>query len=47
MATKKTTGIDAYKDRTTAPIGAIQIDPKTRKPIAPKKKTTTNKRKGK
>ena len=46
MATKKTTGIDAYKDRMTAPIGAVQIDPKTRKPIAPKKKTT-NKRKGK
>ncbi len=44
MATKKTS-IKDYKDRLTAPIGAVQIDPKTRKPIAPKK--TSNKRKGK
>ena len=46
MATTKKPGIDAYKDRMTAPIGAVRLDPKTNKPIAPKKKATS-KRKGK
>ena len=45
MANTKKPGIDAYKNRMTAPVGAVQIDPKTRKPIAPKK--TGTKRKGK
>lgn len=33
---KKTT-IDDYKDRMNCPVGAVQIDPKTRKPIKPTK----------
>lgn len=36
MAKSKTT-IDDYKDRMTAPIGAVRTDPKTRQPIKPKK----------
>lgn len=41
--------IDDYKDRMTAPVGAVQIDPKTKKPITKKKSTTksTGKKKGK
>ena len=27
------TGIEAYRDRMTAPIGAVRIDPITRQPI--------------
>jgi hypothetical protein len=38
MATKKN-NIDAYKNRMTAPIGAIRIDPKTGKPIGKGKAT--------
>ena len=37
MATKKKPTIDDYKDRMTCPIGAVQTDPKTRKPITKKK----------
>ena len=29
--------IDEYKDRMKSPIGAVRIDPKTKKPIKPKK----------
>lgn len=39
MATKKTS-INDYKNRMDSPIGATQIDPKTRKPI---KKSTGKK----
>lgn len=39
---KKAT-INDYKNRMTSPIGAVRIDPKTRKPI----KTTTAKKRGK
>ena len=42
MATKKN-NIKDYKDRTTAPIGAVRIDPKTRQPI----KANGTKKKGK
>ena len=43
MATKKN-GIDAYKDRMTSPIGAVRIDPKTRKPIKSGRKSTAKKK---
>lgn len=33
----KKPSIDAYKDRMTSPVGAVLIDPKTRKPIKPNK----------
>ena len=36
MATKKTS-IDQYKNRMTAPIGAVRIDPKTGKPLSNRK----------
>lgn len=36
----KKPSIDAYKDRMTCPVGAVLIDPKTKKPIKP---TKTNK----
>lgn len=42
MAGKKT-NINDYKNRMTAPIGAVQIDPKTGKVIKPK----NTKKKGK
>ena len=35
----KKPSIDDYKDRMNAPIGAIRINPKTGKPIKPKKTT--------
>lgn len=44
MATKRK--IDDYKDRMSAPVGVTRIDPKTKKPITPKKsvkKTTKRK----
>lgn len=43
MAKKPT--INDYKDRMSAPIGAVQIDVKTGKPIRTGKKTTKKKRK--
>ena len=36
--------IDEYKNRLSSPIGAVRIDPKTKKPI---KSTKTKKSKGK
>ena len=41
MAKKR--NISDYKDRMSAPIGAVQIDPKTGKPI--QKKASRKKRK--
>ena len=35
---KKATTINDYKNRMTSPIGAVRIDPKTRKPIKDTKK---------
>ena len=43
MATKKN-GINAYKDRMTSPIGVVQIDPKTRKPIKSGRKSSSKKK---
>ena len=37
MATK--TNINEYKNRMDSPVGAVRIDPKTRKPIKDKKST--------
>lgn len=37
------TKIEDYKDRMSSPIGAVRIDPKTKKPI--KKKPTVKKEK--
>ena len=34
---KKKPTIDDYKDRMTSPISATRLDPKTHKPIKPKK----------
>lgn len=34
----ESTGIDAYRDRMSSPVGAIRIDPITRKPIKQDKK---------
>lgn len=36
--------IDAYKDRMTAPVGAVKIDPKTKKPIKSGSKSKSKKR---
>ena len=38
MATKRNSNINDYKDRMTSPVGAVRIDPKTRKPITKSKK---------
>lgn len=38
MAVKKKGTINDYKDRLSSPIGAVRIDPKTRKPIPTKQK---------
>lgn len=38
MATTKT-NINQYKNRMDSPVGAVRIDPKTRKPITAKKST--------
>ena len=35
--------IEDYKNRMTAPIGAVRIDPKTRKPIPARPATETKK----
>lgn len=32
-----------YKNRMNAPVGAIQVDPKTGKPISKKRKTSRRK----
>ena len=42
MATAKKPTINDYKDRMTAPIGAVRINPKTGKPI-PNKTTKKGK----
>ena len=39
--------IDAYKDRMTSPVGIVLTDPKTKKPIKPKSKSKTTKKRGK
>ena len=39
----KKPSIDAYKNRMLAPMGAIEIDPKTKRPI---KKGTSKKKTG-
>ncbi len=40
---KQKNRIDDYKDRMSSPIGAVRIDPKTKKPI--KKRPTVKKEK--
>ncbi len=39
MATKSTSknSINDYKDRMSSPVGAVRINPKTRKPIKTKR----------
>ena len=44
MATKRPS-IKDYKNRMSAPIGAVQIDPKTGKPLAKKRKSTSRRKK--
>ena len=41
MATKN--NINDYKDRMSAPMGAVLIDPKTKKPIKNTTKSTSKK----
>lgn len=43
MATK--TKIEDYKDRMTSPVGAVRIDPKTKKPIKQKPAVKREKKK--
>ena len=33
-----------YKNRMSAPIGAVQVDPKTGKPISKKKKSSSRRK---
>ena len=37
--------IDAYKNRMSSPIGAVLIDPKTKKPIKARKSSTGGRKK--